>query len=145
LLVGGLGRSARAIEQRTGITNAQLFLLQQLAGSKTMSVNELAARARTQQSTVSVVIARLVRAGLVRKERSATDARTAALSLTPAGRRLVRRAPAPPTALLLDAIESMRGSEASQLASSLGALVRALGLESRKPELLFERDSGPES
>src|ERR1039457_6003792 len=79
-LISALSHSARAVERRTGITNAQLFLLQQLAEADFLSVNALAARARTQQSTVSIVIARLVRAGLAAKRRSADDRRIAIVS-----------------------------------------------------------------
>ena len=104
-------------------------------------MNDLAERAKTNQSTVSVVIARLVDAGLVRKERSSADARTAVLLLTPAGTRLVRRAPSSPTALLLNAVEALNAREARELASGMRALIRALGLESRVPRLLFERES----
>ena len=75
VIVGALTHSARAVEQHTGVTNAQLFLLQQIAGSAGLSVNDLAARARTQQSTVSIVIGRLVRAGYVRKGRDTADGR----------------------------------------------------------------------
>jgi DNA-binding MarR family transcriptional regulator len=142
VLVNNLRQSARTIERRTGVTNAQVFLLQQLAGEPGLSVNDLAERAKTNQSTVSIIIARLVEAGLVRKERSVTDARTAVLVLTPEGRRLVRRAPSPPTALLLDAVASLSAPQARQLASGMRALIRALGLESQAPKLLFERDSG---
>ena len=140
-LVAGLSRSARAIEQRTGVTNAQLFILQQLAEGAVLSVNDLAARAKTKQSTVSIVVARLVRAGLVHKRRSAADGRRTALSLTPAGRRKLRGAPAPPTALLLDAIASLPARDARELASGARALVRALGLGAVEPEFLFERGS----
>ena len=103
-LISALSHSARAVERSTGITNAQLFLLQQLAEADFLSVNDLAARARTQQSTVSIVIARLVRAGLAAKRRSADDRRIAIVSLTPKGRRLLTYAPAPPTSALLRAI-----------------------------------------
>jgi DNA-binding MarR family transcriptional regulator len=137
-LIATLSHSARAVERHTGVTNAQLFLLQQLDASDALSVNDLAARARTQQSTVSTVITRLVRAGLVRKVRAPDDARRAVLSLTPAAKRLLRHAPAPPTASLLHAVERLRDADARSLAAGLRALVKALRLESRQPAMLFE-------
>ncbi len=137
-LIATLSHSARAVERHTGVTNAQLFLLQQLDAADTLSVNELATRARTQQSTVSTVIARLVRAGLVRKMRAPDDARRAVLSLTPAAKRLLRHAPAPPTASLLHAVERLHDGDARSLAAGLRALIKALRLESREPAMLFE-------
>src|SRR5947209_15020920 len=74
-LVGALSQTARLIEQRTGVSNAQLFLLQQIAGEPDLSVNALAARAMTHQSTASVVLSRLERRGLVQRVRSPEDGR----------------------------------------------------------------------
>ena len=137
-LVSALTHSARAVERTTGVTNAQLFLLQQLAEADFLSVNALAARARTQQSTVSIVVARLVRAGLATKRKSADDGRIAAISLTKRGRRLLAHAPAPPTSALLRAIEGLSGREARALAEGLHALNGALDLSSPEVTMLFE-------
>lgn len=141
-LVAALGRSARTVETRTGFTNAQLFLLRQLATADAMSVNDLAFRAHTNQSTVSSVLGRLVRAGLVTRVRAADDGRRAEVSLTTAGRKLLRRAPTPPTESLFDALEALTDPEARALAAGLVALLRVLGLELEEPPMLFE-DAAP--
>src|ERR1035437_8183879 len=137
-LVAALSQSARAVERRTGVTNAQLFLLQQLAEAASRSVNDLAALGLTQQSTVSIVVARLVRAGLAAKRRSAEDGRVAVISITPKGRRLLAHAPVPPTSELLRAIEALSDRDARSLADGLGALVDALGLSPPPVTMLFE-------
>jgi DNA-binding MarR family transcriptional regulator len=137
-LVSALSHSARAVERSTGVTNAQLFLMQQLAEEHALSVNDLAARARTQQSTVSIVVARLVRAGLAIKRKSADDGRIAVVSLTAKGRRLITHAPAPPTSVLLRAIEALSDREARALADGLRALVDALELTPPEVTMLFE-------
>lgn len=137
-LIAALSQSARAVERRTGVTNAQLFLLQQLAASGTLSVNDLAARARTQQSTVSIVVSRLVRAGLAAKQRSATDLRQTVVTLTTKGRRLLRHAPTPPTSALLRAIETMPDREARALSTGVHALLRSLELGPTEVTMLFE-------
>lgn len=140
VLIDGLSRSARTLERQTGITNAQLFLLQQLAERDGLSVNELAERAGTHQSTVSLVVSRLVRAKLVRKTRSSTDARRTVLTLTSAAVRLLRNAPVPPATTLLRAVQQLSNGQAQSLATSLRALVDALGLPDRAAPLLFEPD-----
>src|ERR1019366_3820533 len=146
-LISALSQSARAVERSTGITNAQLFLLQQLAEVESLSVNDLAARARTQQSTVSIVIARLVRAGLAGQHKSAADGRIAVVSLTPKGRRRLRHAPAPPASALLRAIEALSERDARALANGMQALLGALDLSTPEVTMLFEhastRGSGP--
>lgn len=138
VLVTALSHSARAVEHHTGITNAQLFLLQQLADHGPQSVGQLAQRAQTQPSTASIVASRLVARGFVRKERAPDDARRMSLSLTPAARRIVRAAPKPPTGLLLGALERLPAREARALVLGLRALLRELQLAPTAPPLLFE-------
>lgn len=137
-LVGTLQSSARAVEQRTGVTNAQLFLLRALKDREPLSLGELAALAGTQQSTASLVVKRLVRSGLVRRRASPDDRRRVLLSLTPRGQKRLRRAPVPATARLLEALEGLTAVELRALTRGLDALERELGTRPDEPGMLFE-------
>ncbi len=139
-IIAALSRSARAIEARTGVTNAQLFVLQQLRTEEVLGINDLAARARTGQSAVSIVVRRLVRRGLVRRRRSLADGRRVGVSLTAAGRALVRRAPEPPTTRLLVAVGRLAPRNLGALARGMTALVAAMEITGQTPSMLFERD-----
>lgn len=139
-LIGALSRSARTIEARTGVTNAQVFILQQLQTEEALCINALAARACTGQSAVSIVVRRLVRRGLVSRRRSAADGRHVVVSLTVAGRALVRQAPEPPTAHMLAAVGRLDHRDLRALARGLTALVTAMGIAGETPSMLFERD-----
>jgi MarR family transcriptional regulator, organic hydroperoxide resistance regulator len=142
-IVAALSRSARAIEARTGVTNAQLFVLQQLRTDEVLGINDLAARARTGQSAVSIVVRRLVRRGLVHRRRSLADGRRVGVSLTAAGRALVRQAPEPPTTRLLMAVGQLAPRDLRALAHGVTALVAAMGIVGEAPSMLFERDGPP--
>lgn len=137
-LVGGLSRSARSVERRTGVTTAQLFVLRQLGENGSLSLNEVAERTLTRQSTVSVVVGRLAEQGLVRRVRASDDRRRLELSLTLAGRRVLADAPEPTTGRLLNALDELTGAQLAALKSGLDALVGALGLERRSAGMLFE-------
>jgi len=137
-LVGGLTRSARSVERRTGVTTAQLFVLRQLAESDGLSLGEIADRTLTRQSTVSVVVGRLVKQGLVRRDRAADDHRRLRLSLTATGRRVLARAPEPTTGRLIAALDELTSEQMRSLSAGLDALIDALGLESRTAGMLFE-------
>lgn len=137
-LVTALDRSAREVEATTGITNAQLFVLRQLAGGGNLSVNELAERLQARQNTVSALLKRLVAAGLVTRARAADDGRRAEISLTPAGRRLVRRAPRAPLEQLLGALEALSAAEVRTLSRGLAPLVARLGVAPESASVLFE-------
>ena len=64
-LVRHLRLADRAAQGELGISGAQLFVLVELGKTGSLSLNDLAARTRTDQSSVSVVVSRLVDAGLV--------------------------------------------------------------------------------
>jgi DNA-binding MarR family transcriptional regulator len=142
-LVAALSQSARLVEQRTGVSNAQLFLLGQIAARPDQSVNELAERAMTHQSTASVVLSRLERRGLVRRVRSPADGRSVVLRLTPAGRRLLRRAPAPATSRVVEAIQRLTESEVRKLREGVCALGREAGFKCEAPPMLFQEEADP--
>ena len=126
------------------MTTAQLFVLRHLAESQPLSLGEIADRTLTRQSTVSVVVARLVTHGLVRRDRAADDRRRLELSLTPAGRRLLSRAPEPTTGRLLAALDELTSDQLRSLSTGLDALIGTLGVESRAAGMLFEGGAAAE-
>jgi DNA-binding MarR family transcriptional regulator len=137
-LIAALQTSARAVEVRTGLTNAQLFLLRQIAGSDGLTMNELSQRTSAAQSSVSVVVARLVRAGHVKRARVAEDGRRVTLTATPRGRAVVRKAPPPATERLLAALGAIPASDARAISRGIGALLTALGARADTAPLMFD-------
>ena len=138
-LVAALSQSARAVERDTGVTNAQLFVLRELAEHAPLSINDIAARAMTLQSTASLLVTRLVSLGLVRRTADENDARRALITLTARGRRIVEQAPEPPTALVLRALRKLPSRTRSRLDDALAQLLGAMGLASPASPPLFER------
>src|SRR5574338_746802 len=92
-VVHALNIATRASERAFGLSAAQLFVLRQLAATSGQSLSDLAVRTRTTQSSISEVVARLVRRGLVDRQPSKDDRRRAQLSLTAAGRETLAAAP----------------------------------------------------
>ncbi len=137
-VVQALRMTARAAERRHGVSTAQLFLLHLLRRDGPASVNELAERSFTHQSSVSVLLSRLAREGLVVRSRSAGDLRRATVSLTPKRRAVVRRAPEPAQARLVAALARMAPEQRRALAEGLAALVRGMGAEAEAAGMFFE-------
>ncbi len=133
--------SARASERLVGISGAQLFVLQQLADAGACSIGELADRTLTHQSSVSVVVSRLIERGFVSRRASEADGRRAEVTLTAAGRTRLRRAPPMAQAHLIAGLRRMRASERGVLAQGLSALVQELGADAQAPGLFFEDDA----
>jgi len=121
-IVKSLRDSGRDTEQRFGITSAQLYVLQELKDSPA-SINELAVRTYTHQSSVSMVVARLVENKLVTRNAARGDARKLSISLTPAGRDFLRRAPDVAQMRLVNALRGLSRSDLKMLSAQLGNLV----------------------
>lgn len=130
--------SSREAEREVGLTGAQLFVLQKLAEAKMLSVNELAESTHTHQSSVSVVAQALVDKGLVARARAEDDARRLELTLTPAARTLLRKAPGAAQDRLIEALEKLPAATRSQLAKSLARLVEEAGLGDEEAPMMFE-------
>ena len=141
-LVQGLRLSAEQARKRAGVSGAQLFVLQKLAEADAQSVNELAARTATDQSSVSAVVHRLAEAGLVDRHPDPRDRRRVRLTLTGKGRALLRRCPDSAQQQLLRAIEDLPARERRAFAGSLARVVA--GMANASPVLFFEREDGRE-
>jgi DNA-binding MarR family transcriptional regulator len=142
--VRALSASARAVERSTGISGAQLFILRQLAESGApLSVNELAERTFTHQSTVSGVLASLVRRRLVTRTPAPDDARRMEVALTARGRTLVREAPATAQTQIVRGLAAVPAAERTRLADTLEAWLAAAGLGGETAPLFFERERAP--
>jgi DNA-binding MarR family transcriptional regulator len=142
LLVRELRVSARDAEKRLGISGAQLFVLQCLGRDDVLSMNELAERTHTDQSSVSVVVSRLVHRELVLRSPSPDDARRAEIRLTARGRKLVRFTPEANQARLAQALAAMSPQGCDRLARGLQELVTQMGIEGA-PRMFFEDDDSP--
>jgi len=137
-IVRVLRESSRAAEAKVGLSGAQLFVLQKLGEGGPLSLNELAARTLTHQSSVSVVVSRLVEAGLVQRRRAEDDARRLELALTRQGEQLLSRAPDAAQERLIQGVRELSATDRKRLAQGLKRLLERMGVEERTPEMFFE-------
>lgn len=139
-IVRALRVSARTTEKRLGISAAQLFVLHSLAEAPADSINDLAERTMTDQSSVSVVVRRLVERGLVTRARDEADARRVQIELSSSGRALIRRAPEAAPVRLIGALCQLPRARRHALARDLTSLVQAMGEGTGPAPMLFEDD-----
>jgi DNA-binding MarR family transcriptional regulator len=137
-IVQSLRESSRWAEKHVGMSGAQLFVLRKLEEAPAQSLNALAARTHTHQSSVSTIVARLVEGGFVTRTRSITDGRTIELGLSRRGRRLVARAPDAAQERLIRGIRQLPSDRRRVLASTLTALGQAMDSADRQPAMFFE-------
>ncbi|HSP33090.1 MAG TPA: MarR family winged helix-turn-helix transcriptional regulator [Thermoanaerobaculia bacterium] len=141
-LVKVLRVADRAGVKKYGLGSGQIFVLHELSRQSPLSVNDLAELTATDQSTVSVVVAKLVRKGLVASTRSGDDARRAELALTQKGRQITRKLPPPVQHLLMSGVRKLSAARAGEFAQMLEDIVAGLGATEEFPPLFFEDAPG---
>jgi MarR family transcriptional regulator, lower aerobic nicotinate degradation pathway regulator len=139
-LVRLLRLSDRAAQTEVGLSAAQLFVLHELGKTPELSLNELAERTRTDQSSVSVVVTRLVEAGLIERRRADDDARRLVLTLTKSGRSALVSAPPAPQSHLLDIVDSLPPGERRRFANTFARILDAMGAGQSSAPMLFEEE-----
>jgi DNA-binding MarR family transcriptional regulator len=137
-IVRALRTSSRFAEKNLGISGAQLFVLQKLGDGASLSINELAQRTLTHQSSVSVVVRRLLKKGLISRTISQHDARRLKLSLSKKGKDFLKRSPSTVQERLVLAIEKLPDKKRAHLSGLLGLIVSEAGLDHNDPQLFFE-------
>jgi DNA-binding MarR family transcriptional regulator len=88
-------RESERVTARHGLTSQRYLLLLMVKGARNGSeratVGELSDRLQLAQHTVSELVGRAVKAGLIRREVATEDRRFVHLSLTPSGERRLAR------------------------------------------------------
>ncbi len=114
------------VQERTGVSGAQLWALAELQRNPGMRVTELARALAVHQTTASNLIERLVCDKLITRERSDLDQRVVRLKLTRKGNNVLSRAPLPLEGVLPDALANLSIAELEDLHARLERLARLM-------------------
>lgn len=115
------------LSRLTGLTMPQLMTMQTLRISGPLTIGMLAREMNLAQATVTSIIDRLERKGLVRRERSHTDKRKVLACPTEAGLELLKSAPATLQDTFIREFEDMHDWEQSMIVASLERVSHILG------------------
>jgi DNA-binding MarR family transcriptional regulator len=138
IIVRQLRLSASSAERQLGISGAQLFVLEELSRDDPASINDLARRTHTDQSSVSTVVSRLLDQKLVTRTPSTEDARRVEVRLTPKGRTLLRRALPTAQQDLIRALSELPASDRVRLAKALTSVVGSMAAGGEAAPMFFE-------
>lgn len=119
-------RHFQALEKQTGIGGAQLWALQIIEAQPGIGVSELARRLEVHQSTASNMIKLLVERGLIVAERSGSDRRMLALSLSSAAQAILARVPESLAGALPAALDQLEPEILLRLDADLQRILAAL-------------------
>jgi MarR family transcriptional regulator, organic hydroperoxide resistance regulator len=108
-------RLTKGMAMQFGLTGPQLTVIKLLESFDNLSLSSLSERIRAQNSTVTGIIDRMEREGLVRRERSTSDRRVVHIKLCEKGQRLARQIQVEPMEIFRDALASLTPSELRDL------------------------------
>lgn len=114
------------VEKQAGIGGAQLWALSLIDAKPGIGTTELARSMDVHQSTASNLVRALAARGLVQASKDGVDRRAVQLTLLPAGRAVLRKAPGPLSGVLPQALASLDADTLARLDADLARLISVL-------------------
>jgi DNA-binding MarR family transcriptional regulator len=131
-------RVTKELARRAQLTGPQLTVIKILETLGDLSLSELSDRIRAQNSTVTGIIDRMEREGLVVRTRSTADRRVVHIRLTDKGKGLAREIPVEPMEIFRHALLALSEQE-------LRDFLRILTKIAKRVKQIVRRDVGEES
>ena len=128
-------RITKELAKRVDLTGPQLTVVKLLQTVGDLSLSELSDKIRAQNSTVTGIIDRMEREGLVLRERSKEDRRVVHIKLTPKGKALADGIPVEPMEIFKGALESLSVQE-------MRDLMRIMTKVAKRVKQIVRRDVG---
>jgi DNA-binding MarR family transcriptional regulator len=125
----------REVEKKAGVAGSQVWALAVIRDRPGAGVNELAKAMDIHQSTASNLIKPLIERGMVTAGRAETDRRALQLKITARGLAVLRKAPAPVTGVLPDALSKLDLETLLRLEQDLNGLIALLGANRRSEKM----------
>lgn len=129
-IIRAIDLHSRALVHRYGLTGPQLVVLKELAEGPPRTVSELAQAVNLSQATLTGILDRLDRKGLIGRVRSTEDRRKVIVSLTPAAKEVIAQAPPLLQEHFTQAFGGLAEWEQNQILSSLQRIVALMEAES---------------
>ena len=119
------------VEKKAGVGGAQLWALSVIQAHPDIGVGELSKAMDIHQTTASNLVRSMAAAGLVVTNRDGPDRRATRLRATPAGARVLKKAPSPFSGVLPEALAALDAATLVRLDQDLGKLLDKLQADDR--------------
>jgi DNA-binding MarR family transcriptional regulator len=120
---------SKQLDRTYHISTPQLNCLLALYENGALPPSQIAHHIMVNSSTVTGIVDRLEKKGLVQRRRSAVDRRVITIELTTAGRQMAQNAPPPVQQQIIDGLRRIPDSEIEQIVHALTTLTRMLDVE----------------
>ena len=126
--------NSRSLVKRVGLTGPQLVILQEVGNSGEVSVGEVARAISLSQGTVTDIVERMEKRGLVARRRSDYDRRRVLVHATECGKQLMEKAAPLMQEAFVGQFNCLQDWEQAMILSSLQRLVSIMGAKAIKAE-----------
>jgi DNA-binding MarR family transcriptional regulator len=110
---------SRQLARQHGITTPQLIILRQIQDQDAMTVSEIARQVSLKQATVTDILNRLERKGLVLRQKDTSDRRRVLIKETDVGKKMLETAPSPLQDTFLEKFENLEDWKQNMILASL--------------------------
>lgn len=118
-IIQAIDLHSRQLVRQHGITTPQLLILRQIQGQKALTVSEIAKQVSLKQATVTDILNRLERKGLVLRQKDTNDRRRVLVTETDLGEKILEAAPSPLQETFLERFENLDDWKQNMILSSL--------------------------
>jgi DNA-binding MarR family transcriptional regulator len=132
-------RHSRQLARLHGLTEPQAICLNAVNRAGELNTGQLARTVSLSPPTVTGILDRLERRGLVMRERAVRDKRQVVIRLTDGGRQLLEKSPPPLQERFTRRLAALSGSRQRQIARSLNDVVRLMEAEDIEAAPLLAR------
>lgn len=118
-IIRAIDLHSKRLERESGLTGPQLLVLQLIKRTGEITAGVIAREISLSQATVTSIIDRLERKGILQRQRSADDKRKVIVSLTEAGEKVLEKAPTLLQESFINSFDRLEDWEQALLLSSL--------------------------
>lgn len=122
-IIQSIALNSKSLVKRVGLTGPQLMILQEVVQAGEVSVGEVAKAISLSQGTVTGILERMEKRGLVTRRRSNSDRRRVLVQATVAGDELMQTAPPIMQEAFVERFGALQDWEQAMILSALQRLV----------------------
>ena len=122
-IIQAIDMNSKKLVKRVGLTGPQLVILQEIDNLGEVTAGEIARAVSLSQATVTGILERMEKRGLLARQRSDSDKRRIMVRITPSGNHVLQAAPPLMQEAFIERFASLQDWEQTMILSALQRLV----------------------
>jgi len=136
-IIQAIDLNSKQLFKRVGLTGPQLVILHYISAVEELSVGEVAKNVSLSQGTVTGILERMEKRGLVARQRGRQDKRQVLVRITESGKKLLQKAPPVMEESFLKKFNQLQNWEKTMILSALQRLVVMMDARGINVESMF--------